>query len=164
MIQKKIAMLGMYAVGKTALVQRFISNRFDEKYLTTIGVKIDKKLVTVQDQEVTLMLWDIAGAEEDFTVPTSYLRGASGYLLVIDGTRVETLDRGLGLVNQVENEVGHIPFVTLLNKSDLADQWQLNDQHLAQLTARGGEVINSSALTGEGVETAFHTLAAQLVS
>ena len=164
MIQKKIALLGMYGVGKTSLVQRFLSNSFDEKYLATIGVKIDKALVTIQNQDVTLMLWDIAGAEKDFTVPTSFLRGAAGYLLVIDGTRAETLDRGLGLINQVENELGKIPYVALLNKSDLTDQWQLQEDHTAQLDALGCQVINSSALTGTGVETAFHALAEQIVS
>lgn len=101
MIQKKVAMLGMYAVGKTSLVQRYIKSIFDEKYLTTIGVKIDKKELTIQDQEVTLMLWDIAGAEDHFTVPSSYIKGSSGYLLVIDGTRPESLDRGLELVTLV---------------------------------------------------------------
>ena len=163
MLQKKIAILGMYGVGKTALVQRFVSNHFDEKYLTTIGVKIDKKMITIGDQEVNLLLWDIAGAEEDFTVPTSFLRGASGYLLVIDGTRPETLDRGLGLVDQVESELGKIPFVALLNKSDLADRWQLQEEHTTQLTAQGCQVIKSSALTGEGVESAFHALTKQII-
>ncbi len=164
MIQKKIALLGMYGVGKTSLVQRFLSNQFNEKYLATIGVKIDKKLVTIQNQDVTLMLWDIAGAEKDFTVPTSFLRGAAGYLLVIDGTRADTLSRGLGLVSQVKDELGSIPFVALLNKSDLTDQWQLKDEHTAQLHTLGCQVINSSALTGAGVEAAFHALAEQIVS
>lgn len=163
MIQKKIAMLGMYAVGKTSLVQRFVHSRYDEKYHTTIGVKVDTKEITIRDQEVMLLLWDIAGAEDYFTVPTSYIRGAAGYMLVIDGTRSETLERGLELISQVENSLGKLPFVTLLNKSDLSDQWQLQDEDIAKLTAQGCEPLRCSARTGEGVETAFHTLAAQIV-
>jgi len=163
MIHKKIAMLGMYAVGKTSLVKRFISSIYDEKYHTTIGVKIDKKVVKVKDQDVTLMLWDVAGAEDHFTVPTSFIRGSAGYLLVIDGTRVESLDRGLDLIAQVESNLGKIPFVVILNKTDLVDRWQLRDEHIQSLTALGCPVIRSSALTGEGVEEAFQTLAAQLV-
>lgn len=163
MIQKKIVMLGMYAVGKTSLVKRFVSSIFDEKYHTTVGVKVDKKVVMVKDQEVTLMLWDVAGAEDHFTVPISFIRGAAGYLLVIDGTRIESLDRGLELVAQVESNLGKIPFVAILNKSDLTDRWQLQEQHLHSLTALGCQVIRSSALTGEGVEEAFHSLAVQLL-
>lgn len=163
MIQKKVAMLGMHAVGKTSLVRRYVTSIFDEKYHTTIGVKIDKKLVRVKDQEVTLVLWDMAGAENHFSVPTSYLHGAAGYLLVIDGTRVASLDRGLDLVAQVENALGKVPFVAVLNKVDLVDQWLLQEDHLQALTALGCPVIRSSALTGEGVEEAFQALAEKLV-
>jgi hypothetical protein len=163
MISKKIAMLGMYAVGKTSLVKRFVDSIFDEKYHTTIGVKIDRKIVKINDQELTLMLWDVAGAEDHFTVPSSFIRGSAGYLLVIDGTRKVTLDRGLELVAQVESELGKIPFVAIVNKSDLVDKWQLRDEHLQHLGQLGCPVITSSALTGEGVEEAFHTLAARLV-
>lgn len=162
MIQKKIAMLGMYAVGKTSLVRRFVSSIFDEKYHTTIGVKIDKKIVKVKDEDVMLMLWDVAGAEDHFTVPTSFIRGSAGYLVVIDVTRAETLDRGFELISQVEKELGKLPFVVILNKIDLTDQWQLRDEHIARLTQLGCAVIRCSALTGECVEEAFQTLAEQL--
>ena len=163
MIQKKVLMLGMHGVGKTSLIKRFISSIFDEKYLTTVGVKIDKKVVSVKDQEVTLMLWDVAGAEDNFTVPDSFIRGSSGYLLVIDGTRVESLDRGFDLIAQVEKNLGKIPFVAIVNKIDLVDRWQLQSGHIQSLTALGCPVIRTSALTGEGVEEAFHTVAQRIV-
>ena len=163
MIQKKIAMLGMYAVGKTSLVKRFVSSIFDEKYHTTIGVKIDKKVLKVRDQDVTLMLWDIAGAEDHFTIPASFIRGSAGYLLVIDGTRFESLNQGLEIVAHVESNVGKIPFVAILNKIDLVDRWQLQDEHIQPLKTLGCAVVRSSALTGEGVEEAFQSLAELLV-
>ena len=81
MIQKKVCLLGGFAVGKTSLVSRFVTSIFSEKYLTTVGVKVDKKLVSVNGQDVTLMLWDIYGEDEFQTVQPSYLRGASGYLV-----------------------------------------------------------------------------------
>lgn len=163
MIQKKVAMLGMYAVGKTSLVRRFVSSVFDEKYLTTIGVKVDKKTLKIENEDVTLMLWDIAGAEDNFTVPTSYIRGAAGYLLVIDGTRAVTLERSLELVEQIENSVGKLPFVAVLNKVDLEDQWELKEEHLEKLKALGCPVIRGSAATGEGVEEAFLGLVGQIL-
>ena len=87
MLQKKICMLGGFGVGKTSLVSRFVSSMFSDKYLTTVGVKVDKKTVPIDSGEMTLMLWDIYGQDEFQTVRDSYLRGASGYLLVADGTR-----------------------------------------------------------------------------
>src|SRR5262245_46833593 len=86
-IQKKLVLLGAPGVGKTSLVRRFVESLFDDKYLTTIGVKVDKKQLQVAGNDLLMMLWDIAGAEEKFSVPSSYVRGAAGMLLVVDGTR-----------------------------------------------------------------------------
>ena len=61
MIQKKICMLGAFAVGKTSLVKRYVHSMFSDKYLSTVGVKIDKKVLHNGDSEVMLMLWDLYG-------------------------------------------------------------------------------------------------------
>jgi small GTP-binding protein len=162
-LQKKVSMLGSYAVGKTSLVRQFVSSIFDEKYHTTIGVKVDKKVVSVEGQDLQLMLWDIAGAEDDFSIPTSFIRGSAAYLLVIDGTRAETLDRALDLAHMVHEELGAIPMAVALNKADLVDEWCLDESMIARLDSLCCPVFRSSAKTGEGVEEAFQALASQLV-
>ena len=93
MIQKKVCMIGSFGVGKTSLVARFVRSIFSEKYQTTVGVKIDKKILEVGDKQVTLVLWDIAGEDALTTVRPSQLRGASGYILVVDGLRREPTRR-----------------------------------------------------------------------
>ena len=160
MIQKKVALLGAPGVGKTSLVRQFVESRFDDKYLTTIGVKIDRKPMRVHDTDVTLMLWDVAGAEEHFSVPSSYVRGASGYLLVVDGTRPETLAAATEIVAQIARDVGPIPYVLVLNKTDLVAEWRLQDEALDPWTCPR---IRASARTGEGVERAFTTLTEAIV-
>src|ERR1700675_4666549 len=90
MLQKKVCMIGSFSVGKTSLIQRFVSSIFSDRYLTTVGVKIDKKVVRVDGEDVTLVLWDLYGEDEFQKMRMSYLRGASGYLLVADGTRRAT--------------------------------------------------------------------------
>ena len=84
-------MVGTFAVGKTSLVRQFDDSVYSEKYHTTVGVKVDKKIVIVGENEVTLVLWDIEGATGSLELRQSYLRGAAGYLLVADGTRPDTL-------------------------------------------------------------------------
>ena len=64
MLQKKICMLGGFSVGKTSLVRRFVKSIFSETYLTTVGVKIDKKSVALPDKTVDLILWDLAGEDD----------------------------------------------------------------------------------------------------
>jgi small GTP-binding protein len=162
-IQKKICTVGAYAVGKTSLLARFVKSLFDEKYLTTIGVKIDKKIVTVAGQEVMLMLWDLAGEDEFSQVKTSYLRGASGYLLVADKTRPHTLETAIQLKARIENEVGEIPFILVINKSDLVDESKIDKSQINKLAQNGWQVIETSAKTGQGVEEAFLALSRQLV-
>ncbi|MDH3434076.1 MAG: GTP-binding protein, partial [Gammaproteobacteria bacterium] len=60
----KVCIVGDFAVGKTSIAERFVNNHFSESYLTTIGVKIDTKLIEVPDLGVShkLVIWDIAGS------------------------------------------------------------------------------------------------------
>jgi hypothetical protein len=92
----------------------------------------------------------------------SYLRGASAFILVIDGTRSETLETALSLKQQIDEQNGELPFVVLLNKSDLVDQWDIPESQYEGLEARGWHVLKTSALSGQGVEEAFEQLAMQL--
>ena len=155
MIQKKVCMLGGFAVGKTSLVSRFVRSIFSDKYLTTVGVKIDKKAVTAGDREVTLVLWDINGQDEFQDVQESYLRGTSGYLLVVDGTRRQTLETASQLQQKAEAVAGKVPFVVVLNKSDLDTEWQVDERGIVKLADQGWPIVRTSAKTGEGVEETF---------
>jgi small GTP-binding protein len=159
MIQKKVCMLGGFGVGKTSLVSRFVSSTFSDKYLTTIGVKIDRKDVSIGSEKISLILWDIYGQDELQTVRPSYLRGASGYLLVADGTRQATLDTARDLQHTAESVVGTVPFLLLLNKADLQQEWQVDERALWKLVERGWPVVKTSAKSGAGVEEAFEKLA-----
>jgi small GTP-binding protein len=163
MIQKKICMIGATAVGKTSLVERYVRHLFSERYQTSIGVKIDKKTLAVNGQDVMLLLWDIYGDDDFQKLRTSYLRGAAGYLLVVDGARISTWDKAEELKGLMEEAVGTIPMVLVLNKCDLAESWEMPAGLEARLTAEGWKVVRGSAKTGQGVEEAFAMLAGQLL-
>jgi GTPase SAR1 family protein len=84
---------------------------------------------------VELILWDLAGEDEFFQLRMSYIRGASGYLLVADGTRRATLEKALELNERIVGQVGELPFVMLLNKSDLSADWELTEADLQSVAA-----------------------------
>src|SRR5881398_3346965 len=151
MIQKKVCMVGTSGVGKTRLVAKFVHSMFSEKYLTTVGVKIDKKTVAVNGAEVMLMIWDLAGDDDYQRLQTSYLRGTSGYLLVADGTRAVTLDEAIELQARVAEAVGPVPFILALNKADLVAQWEIDDTRMADLKARDWSCVKTSAKDGLAV-------------
>ncbi len=163
MIQKKVCMLGTFSVGKTSLVRRFVESIYSDKYHTTVGVKIDKKVVQLDDSEIMLILWDIEGTESEHELRSSYLRGASGYLLVADGTRQDTLYKALALQTRVEETVGAVPFLLLMNKADLSNDWSISEREATALRDKGWEVVQTSAKTGLGVEDSFHSLAKKLL-
>lgn len=162
MIQKKICLLGAFAVGKSSLVSRFVKSLYSDQYLTTVGVKVDKKTITLGDREISLIVWDLAGEDEFQKVRMDYLRGASGYLLVADGTRLATLETARMLRQRVADGVGDIPFVFIVNKSDLSAEWEIDDQTIADCQSAGWLVVKASAKTGEGVEEAFTLLAEKI--
>jgi hypothetical protein len=163
MIQKKVCMVGAFAVGKTSMVARFVRSIFSEKYHTTVGVKIDKKTVQVEEKAVNLIVWDLYGEDEFQKIRLSYLRGSAGYILVADGTRRATLDIAFALQKSVEEAIGNVPFVLVMNKADLTTEWEVEDTVIAALRKQGWLVIIGSAKTGQGVEEAFLSLAEKMV-
>jgi GTPase SAR1 family protein len=136
-----------------------VKSVFSEKYHTSIGVKVDKKAVRVGEEDVNLLLWDLYGEDEFQKLQQSYLRGSAGYVLAVDGTRRETLDRAVVLQSRAEEIVGIAPFVLVVNKSDLSDNWEVDDAALADLAKRNWPSFKTSAKTGAGVEEMFLALA-----
>lgn len=164
MLQKKICMLGSYGVGKTSLVERFVHSKFSDKYLSTIGVKVERKQVEIRDTDLRLMLWDLHGDDEFQRVRASYLRGMSGYLLVVDGTRSESLQVALDLHHLAIETVGEVPFVALINKIDLANDWEIDEQQLEALSRSGWLINKTSAKTGQLVNQTFLQLAEAILA
>lgn len=166
--RKKICLLGDYSVGKTSLIQRFVHNRYDDRYISTIGVKVSRKTVNLSQNngldEITMMIWDLAGGEEFNQVQGSYLRGADAAILVCDLTRAKTLEH---LEVQAHNFFKVNPAARVIvvgNKKDLVNQIALSDNELETFTTLfGTHYFCTSAKTGEDVEQAFRYLAQVLL-
>jgi hypothetical protein len=163
MIQKKVCIVGAFAAGKTSLVSRYVRNTFSEKYLTTVGVRIERKAVRAGAHELDLILWDLHGEDEFQKVRASYLRGASGCILVVDRTRPSTLDTAMRQHQEARAALGDVPCLYVANKTDLEDESEIEDTALGDLRRRGLVVIATSAKTGLGVEDAFETLVRAMV-
>jgi small GTP-binding protein len=166
-IFKKICLLGDFAVGKTSLVRRFVDNQFSDEYLSTIGVKISRKLVEVpttsdKSPSVQMILWDLEGTETYLRHPDSYLQGASGAVIVCDITRRDTIVNANKhmLAYLSHNPRGHIVVAT--NKADLLQE----QTAMPILPLEGNQIIATamtSAKTGLGVSGLFETLATKLL-
>lgn len=158
MLQKKICMLGSYGVGKTSLISRFVHSIFSEKYQSTIGVKVDRKQLSLDGQNLNLLLWDLHGDDQFQRVRASYLRGMSGYILVVDSTRSQSFQVAVDLQKLAKDTVGDVPFLMLINKCDLTDEWSLENERLTQLEDDGWILQQTSAKTGKLVNESFELL------
>jgi small GTP-binding protein len=152
-------MLGSFAVGKTSLVQRFVHSIFSDRYLSTLGVKISKKELDLDGTAMTMVLWDLEGKDRYTEVNVSYLNGAMGFFVVADGTRRETLDIAMELRDKALTLVpGQVPHMLLINKADRRAAWEISQDDIRDIVAMGLPVIETSAMTGNGVEYAFTEL------
>jgi small GTP-binding protein len=161
-IQKKVCLLGDFGVGKTSLIRRFVEGRFDDKYLSTIGVKITRKVIPRAYGSMNLLMWDLAGSNGfDSISNSSYLQGASAAMLVCDATRRETLDTFEEYARQIRLLNARVSLVFVCNKIDLTDQRVISDADLSRVavTFGDGTCFLSSAKTGQQVEDAFIALA-----
>lgn len=158
-ISKKICMVGDFGVGKTSLIRRFVDRQFSDQYLSTVGVKISRKLI--ESVNLQLLIWDLEGHTKFKGITPSYLQGASGAVVVADVSRIETIER---LAEHIQlflsiNPKGSI--VVALNKSDLIDEEKLakvtqlvQEKHSEKIV----EVYQTSAKTGSYVDEMFHNL------
>ena len=163
-ISKKVCLLGDFAVGKTSLVRRFVYDRFDDRYMSTIGVKVSRKAVAVPVSgtvvDVNLLLWDLAGSEEFTRMQASYLRGAAGAILVADATREETLEDLREYVTNLRQVSPAAVIALAFNKVDLVeDMGSLLPSVEEAASTFGANTYPTSALTGERVEDLFRDLA-----
>lgn len=167
-IQKKVCLLGDFAVGKTSLVRRYVYDLFDDKYLSSIGVRVSRKELLVPRPSgpaaLSLMLWDLAGSREFTQMQVSYLRGSAGAILVWDLTRPESL---AGLESYLDNLRRISPDARLIlagNKRDLVAGPALPASAAALAQAFAAPVYLTSAKTGEGVEALFAQLGELLLA
>ena len=161
-ISKKIAILGSHAVGKTSLISRFVEQKFPEKYLTTIGLKVDKKTVQLAEHAVDLVIWDIAGQDEIASIPHYYLNGCNGYIFVIDLSRPATYANIQAQLTMLRGILREAEVVIAANKVDLIESEEEKNAILEDISVAPD--FCTSAKTGLHVEDLFHMLTEKMIS
>ena len=164
MIQRKVCLVGDFAVGKTSLFSRFIYNKFSEDYLTTVGVRMQRKIVPTGSGAAALILWDIEGGKGGGTVRESYLDAATGAVVVCDLTRLSTI---MNMKNYVELLLRVNPAMQIVLAGNKLDLLSPDHAHLILVRRVAAQLDQpltlTSASTGVGVEDMFTTLGERLI-
>ena len=170
LLKSKICLVGERGVGKTSLIRRYVLDQFDDKYVRTLGAKVEKKTMRIDLAErhaqidVSMAIWDIIG-HVGFRqlLGDSFFNGAQGILAVADLTRRETLPVLTGWVEAAESVAGKVPVVLVANKADLTAEAQVGAADLAEMAnAFGCTYVLTSAKNGHNVEDTFVRLATHI--
>jgi small GTP-binding protein len=170
-VSSKVCLIGDGGVGKTSLIGRYVYNKFDNKYLKTIGTKISRKEISFDCHEsntqvkMNAMIWDIMGQKAFRNLlRDAYFHGANGLIAVCDLTERRTLESLNEWIDDVSAVVGKIPTVILANKKDLSDEREFGTKELRYLAeALDAPILLTSAKTGENVDEAFDAICRLMV-
>ncbi len=167
-IRKKICLLGEAGVGKTSLINRFVLNSFDDKYLPSMGTKISKKKICIPitdetgksvETSVTLAIWDVIGQQELHSLVLKYFKDSDGGLMVVDASRPETIGFARNWITSFFNVAGKVPILIVINKIDLIDIDTFDLKPFEELISEfGTSYIFTSAKSGANVTTGFNKI------
>ncbi len=169
---RKVCMIGPGGSGKTAIVNRFLTQKFSEQYIVTIGSQFAVKTVSVMNShgdtiKVKLLVWDLAGQERFDFIRTSYYKGSKGALLVFDVTRKSTWKELPKWLNEIDSALGlRVPIVLLANKTDIVDERVISTEMGKQFVEENNLAgyLETSALTGKNIHESFEILAKNTLS
>lgn len=144
-------------MGKTALIVRYIDNKFNADYKATLGFEISVKAVANKESNYTLAIWDIAGQDQLAELRRSYIEGAQGAILVYDVTNRESFQDINFWIDQLYKYAGVVPFILVGNKIDLADEIDVTTEEGKKFAnlKRVNKFHETSAKTGESVNEIF---------
>jgi small GTP-binding protein len=161
----KVVLVGDGAVGKSALIYRYMQSTFMADYLPTIGTQIyTKTVVGTGGSKIKLVVWDISGQPAYHDVRPSYYKGAMAVLLVYDLTRVKTFEDLEGWLGEAKRYASDPVLVLVGNKSDLESERRVSRESGEGYASKiEAQYLETSAKDGSNVAEAFTALADRLV-
>jgi len=153
----KYIIIGDTGAGKSCLLLQFTDKRFQPVHDLTIGVEFGARLVTIDNRQIKLQIWDTAGQESFRSITRSYYRGAAGALLVYDITRRDTFQHlGRWLEEARQNGNQNMTIMLIGNKSDLEHKREVTPEEGSKFAQENGLLfMETSAKTAFNVEEAF---------
>ncbi|KAJ3272843.1 Ras- protein Rab6 [Terramyces sp. JEL0728] len=159
----KVVLLGEISVGKTAIISRFLYDKFDDKYQATIGIDFLSKNMYMDDKTIRLQLWDTAGQERFRSLIPSYIRDSSVALVVYDITNKASFLNTTKWVNDVRSERGDDIIIFLVgNKTDLTDRQVSTEEGEQRAKELNVMFMETSAKAGYNITPLFKKVALTL--
>ena len=153
-------------MGKTSLLKQYVEKTFSSQYKATIGAEFLSKEVIIDDQLVTMQIWDTAGQEKYQSIQRIFYKGTDACIIVYDLTNPSTFVNVAKWREEFFNSAGlesteNFPMIIIGNKSDLTTERKVPKEKVAQWCKENGELNNyeTSAKTADNVSQAFESIA-----
>ena len=162
----KVVLAGEGGVGKTTLTQRFLTGEFIGDTLMTLGVAFYVHKVKLENEEITLQIWDLGGQEQFkmMGVFDRYIQGANAVILAFDLTRMKTLLSLSEWKELINSNAGNIPVILVGTKADLENEIKITENMInkAKEELSVEDYYETSALTGKNVLNVFNEIAYEI--
>jgi len=157
----KLLLIGDSGVGKTCLLFRFAEDKFNNAFISTIGIDFKIRTVTVDNKRLKLQIWDTAGQERFRTITTAYYRGAAGIMLVYDITSERSFENIKNWMRNIaEYATEDVEKMIVANKCDCEEKRVISKEKGSTLAMEYNvPFFETSAKSGLNVENSFLSIA-----
>ncbi len=161
----KIILYGNAAVGKTSIVNRYVNNKFEEDYISTLGYNVLEKIIEMGNNRISFLIFDIGGQEQFTELRKQYSKGANAALIMYDITNRDSFENVRNWYNDLMEFTDGARFILIGNKVDLVDQRVVTIQEGEDLSLElfADGFFETSAKENIGIDHAFLTFAKVLV-
>ena len=152
----KIIILGNSKVGKTSFIIRFTKNKFDETYITTIGIDCIYRIINLENKLYKLMFYDTAGEERYKSIPKNHIKNMQGIILMYDITNKKSFDSIIDWISDVKEIKGeNFPMILVGNKIDLNESREVTEEMGYELAEKNQiEFFETSNKDGTNIQEA----------
>jgi small GTP-binding protein len=162
----KIIIVGDPKVGKSSIIERKQSNKFNDEYIPTLGATIKTEISTIRNTEIKMKLWDVSGQEKFINIRKMYYDWAKGFLIIFDLTKEESLINVRKWYNEYIEKADKPKVILLIgNKLDLKAERVVDKNEAAHLANEiEAKYLEASAKTGENIKELFNVLTNELLN
>ena len=161
----KLLLLGDSSVGKTSIIIKYISNKFMDTNIATLGVDYMDKTVDYNNLKVFLQIWDTSGEEKFRSITRNFYRNADGLLVVFDLTCKESFNHVKNWINEAKEHKNDIKTILVGNKLDLEDEREVDKETALKFAGKNNlKYLETSAKNGKNINNSFKEMIALILN
>jgi small GTP-binding protein len=100
-----IILIGDSTVGKVYFLESYFKNKFNQNFISTIGIDKEIKFIKLGNDFYKITLWDTTGQDRFKCLPKKYYHNSDGILLLFDVTNEDTFYNNRKWVKDIKDNL-----------------------------------------------------------